>query len=72
MVQSMEIDTFDRDLIINEVNNLLAIGHRKEEADLIREGIQGCIQEFIRPDWSRLASYTLDECINEFLLYAGE
>lgn len=70
MVQS--IDTFDRDLIVNEVQNLLAIGHRSEEADLIREGMQGCIQEFIRPDWSRLSNYTLDECINEFLLYAGE
>jgi len=54
------------------VNILLSWGHRKEEADLIREGMAGCIQEFIRPDWSRLANNTLDQCMDEFLLYAGD
>jgi len=63
---------FNCDLIIGEVENLLAVGYRSEEADLIREGMQGCIQEFIGSDWARLTSSTLDQCIDEFLLYAGE
>jgi len=65
-------DYFNRDLIVGEVRVLLAVGYRSEEADLIREGMQGCIQEFIGSDWARLTSSTLDQCIDEFLLYAGE